>query len=153
MQVKLEDIIEGMEMQSEETISYLNLETGELVYVSREALLIAEDGEDYDHLPEWQQEIAKIAYDIVDSLGKYAELPTKFEIDDYEIMERFCYSISDDNIQGKLLNAIKGKGAFRRFRDSVEHLGIINQWYTYRDISYKEIAREFCVSKNIGYIE
>ena len=28
MQVKLEHIIEGMEMQSEENYSYLNLETG-----------------------------------------------------------------------------------------------------------------------------
>ncbi|WP_277874644.1 hypothetical protein [Mesobacillus harenae] len=43
MQVKLEDILEGMEMQSEESHSYLNLETGEILYVSREALLIAED--------------------------------------------------------------------------------------------------------------
>ena len=40
MQVKLEHIIEGMEMQSEENYSYLNLETGEIVYVSREALNI-----------------------------------------------------------------------------------------------------------------
>lgn len=38
MQVKLEQIIEVIELQSEENRSYLNLKTGEFVSVSRGAL-------------------------------------------------------------------------------------------------------------------
>ena len=52
MRVKLEDIVEGMEMQSDDNRSFLNLDTGEIVHVSHEALLIAEDSEDYEHLSE-----------------------------------------------------------------------------------------------------
>ncbi|MFC0560614.1 UPF0158 family protein [Halalkalibacter alkalisediminis] len=153
MQVKLEDILDGIEMQSEESHAYFNLETGGIVYVSREALLIADDGEEFEHLPEWQQDEVKQAYDIVESTGKYVSLPTSFDIDEYDMMEKFCYSLSDHKKQDILLHSIKGKGAFRRFKDHVNRLGIDEQWYDYRDQRYKEIAKEFCQSENIDYIE
>ncbi len=57
----------------------------------------------------------KLAYDIVESFDKYASLPTSFDIHEYDMMERFCYSLSDQKKQDILLNAIRGKGAFRRF--------------------------------------
>ena len=152
MKVKLEDIIEGMEMQSEDNKSYLNLKTGEVINVSREALMLAEDEVEYDHLPEWQQDEVKTAIDIVESFDNYALLPTSFEINEYDMMESFCFSLSDLNKQEILLNSIRGKGAFRRFKDNVNRLGLVSQWYDYRDNSIKEIAREFCESKNIDSI-
>ncbi len=57
-------------MQSEENKSYLYLKTGEVINVSREVLMIAEDEEEYDHLPDWQQDEMKIAIDIVESFEK-----------------------------------------------------------------------------------
>lgn len=150
MQVKLENIIEGMEMQSEENRSYINLKTGEIVYVSREALLIAEDEEEYEHLSKWQQEEVEIAIEIVEGFNKFASLPSSFNINEYDMMEDFCYSLSDYKKRDLLLDA---KGAFRRFKDNVNRLGISDQWYDYRDEKYKEIAIEFCKSKNIDYIE
>ncbi|WP_332696454.1 UPF0158 family protein [Halalkalibacter lacteus] len=122
---------------------------GEIVCVSSASLWIAEDEEEFDHLPEWQQDEVKLAYDIVESFDKYASLPTSFDIHEYDMMERFCYSLSDQKKQDILLNAIRGKGAFRRFKDDVYRLEIAEQWYDYRDHCYKEIAKEFCKSNNI----
>ncbi|MCC3359112.1 UPF0158 family protein [Bacillus sp. REN16] len=153
MKVKLEHIIEGMEMQSDENRSYLNLDTGELVYVSQDALLIAEDGEDYEHLSEWQRDEVKIALDIVDNFGKYAAFPSQYDINEYDMMESFCYGLTDSNMQTALLKSIRGKGAFRRFKDTVDRLGITEKWYDYRDMKYKEIAVEFCESNGIDYIK
>lgn len=153
MKVKLEDILEGMEMQSEEERSYFNLETGEVVYVSREALMMAEDDEEYEHLPDWQKDEVKIAIDIVESFNKYASLPSSFDINEYEIMEDFCYRLSDDNKREILLDSIRGRGAFRRFKDNSHRLGIIHQWYEFRDMKYKEIAIEFCESRGIAYLD
>lgn len=153
MQVKLGDIIEGMEMQSEESNSYVNLKTGEIVYVSNETMLFAEDGEEFDHLPEWQQDEVNLAIDIVENAEKYASLPNHLDINEYVMMEGFCHSLSDTKKQNILLNSIKGKGAFRRFKEAVYRLGVAEQWYNYRDNSYKKIAMEFCKSKNINYIE
>lgn len=153
MKVKLEDIVEGMEMQSDDNRSFLNLHTGEIVYVSQEALLIAEDGEDYEHLSEWQQDEVKIALDIVESFGKYAALPSQFDINEYDLMERFCYSLSNVKMQDVLLNSIRGRGAFRRFKDNVHRLEISDKWYDYRDMKYKEIAKEFCKRNGIDFIK
>lgn len=154
MQVKLEEIIEGMESQSEENRPFLNLKTGVVVYVSREALWIAEeDVEEDEDLPEWQRDEVKIAYDIVENFGNYATLPSEFDIHEYDIMESFCYSLSDQNQMNILLNSIRGRGAFRRFKDNIYELGISDQWYGYRDNRYKEIAISFCESHNIDYVE
>ncbi|MDQ0154654.1 UPF0158 family protein [Robertmurraya andreesenii] len=153
MKVKLEQIIEGMEMQSEESRSFLNLKTGEVVYVSREVLTIAEDDDEYTHLPEWQQDELETAKAIVFTINEYASLPSSFDINEYNMMEDFCYSLSDHQKRDLLLNSIHGKGAFRRFKDNIQQLEVSDQWYAFRDQKYKEIAIEFCKSKNLDYIE
>lgn len=153
MQVKLHDILDGMEMQSEEIIAYLNLETGEIVFVSDELLMMAEDREEFDHLPDWEQDEMKLAIDIEENFEKYAQLPTSYDINDYDIMESFCYNVSDDNKRDTLLSVIKGKGAFGRFRDNVERFELIDEWYTYQEEKYKEIAVEFCEKHYVKYTE
>ena len=61
IQVKLKDIIEEMEIQFEESHSFLNIKTGEIVFVTSKDLRAAEDEEPFNHLPEWQQENRMIA--------------------------------------------------------------------------------------------
>lgn len=48
VQVKLQDIIEGLEFQSDERFSYLNTATGEVVAITDEELRAAEDNEPLD---------------------------------------------------------------------------------------------------------
>ena len=153
VKVKISDIVEGMDFQSEEPRPFLNTETGEVVFVSQSALMLAEDCEDYNHLPDWQQEEAEIAYDIIEHEEKYAELPSSFDIHEYDMMERFCYSLPDDNKRAILLNAIRGRGAFRRFKDKIITLGIREDWFAFRDDCYKQIAIDFCEQVQIDYVE
>ncbi|MFK9092497.1 hypothetical protein [Bacillus salipaludis] len=98
-QSQLPIIIEGMEMQTDENRSYLNLMAGKIVYVSQEAFAFAEDGEKYENLHEWQQDDVKIAYNVAVSFDKYTGLPSSFDIDidKYDMMESYCYSLSDSN--------------------------------------------------------
>jgi hypothetical protein len=153
IQVKLKDIIEEMEMQIEESLSLLNMKTGEIVLVTSEDLRAAEDEKPFEHLPEWEQENRKIAIDVVENFENYIELPTKYEVNEYEIMENFCLTLSDQQKQESLLRAIKGKGAFRRFKDKIIDFEMEEQWYTYRDESFKQIAIEWCQENKINFIE
>jgi hypothetical protein len=153
VQVKLQDIIEGMEIQVEGTRTFLNINTGEVISVSEDDLRAAEDEKPLDHLPDWQQEDLKIAYDVVENFEDYEELPTKFEINEYEMMEDFCLTIRNESNQEVLLNSIKGKGAFRRLKDNVIRLGMEEQWYSYREERYKQIAIEWCQDNNLCYVE
>ncbi|WP_332698733.1 UPF0158 family protein [Halalkalibacter lacteus] len=153
IKVKLKDIIEEMEIQFEESCSLLNIKTGEIVLVTSEDLRAVEDEKPIDHLPEWQQENRMVAIDVVENFENYIELPTKYEVNEYEIMEDFCLKVSDQQKQDSLLRAIKGKGAFRRFKDKIIDFDIEDQWYSYRDERFKQIAIEWCQDNNVNYIE
>ncbi|MDQ6596443.1 UPF0158 family protein [Bacillus salipaludis] len=153
IQVKLKDIIEEMEIQFEESRSLLNIKTGEFVLVTSEDQRAAEDEKPFDHLPEWEQENRMIAIDVVENFENYLELPTKYEVNEYEIMENFCLTVSDQRKQESLLRAIKGKGAFRRFKDKIIDFEIEDQWYLYRDECFKQIAIEWCKENKINFIE
>ncbi|SEA94884.1 Uncharacterised protein family (UPF0158) [Oribacterium sp. KHPX15] len=53
----------------------------------------------------------------------------------------------------KLTHAIQGRGAFRRFKDTVYDLGIDQKWYDYQAKAYKRIATRWCEANDIEYEE
>jgi len=152
LHVKLTDIIEGLELQSDEHFSSLNMRTGEVVVVTREELRAAEEDAPLEDFPEWQHDALRIARDIV-ATDHYLPLPTTFDIHEYHIMEQFCHSLEDDDMRDDLCNAIRGRGAFRRFKDRVHAYGIAEEWYRYRDNALREIAMAWCEAHGIPYTE
>ncbi|MFZ2148196.1 MAG: UPF0158 family protein [Sedimentisphaerales bacterium] len=151
IRIKLNDIIEGLEFESDERNSFLDKKTGEVVSISDEEMQAAEDDEPIEDFPDWQQDFVRIAKEIVDETGNYIALPTKFDIDEYSIMEKFCLSLNDSEMSEELYSAIKGSGAFRRFKDAVQDYGIADDWYKYRNDALKEIAIEWCQENGIEF--
>ncbi len=149
---KLKEIIGGMDDQNDELYFYLNKKTGEVVMVSSEEMRAAEDEEPIEDYPKWQQEIIKIAIEIVNT-DDYIELPDRYEIHEYEMMENFCLSIEDNKIRGSLFDAIRGKGAFRRFKDKAYKYDILENYHEFKNLALKEIAIEWCNENNIKYID
>jgi hypothetical protein len=152
LQVKLSDLIEGMDFQSDERSSFLNLTTGEVVSITDEELRAAENDESLEDFPEWQHDAIRIAGEILDT-EHYLSLPTKFDIHEYNIMERFCLSVDDDDLRDDLCDAIRGRGAFRRFKDRVQAYGIAEDWYRYRNAALREIAVAWCEAHGLRYTE
>lgn len=150
---KLKDILEEMEFQIEGHLSFINTKTGEVISVSQDDLRDAEDDKPIDNLHEWQLENLEIANDIIENYKDYKELPTKYEINEYEMMEDFCLAINDERIQSNLLNTIKGKGAFRRFKDKVIELEIERDWYNFREKRYRQLAVEWCQINEVEFID
>jgi Uncharacterised protein family (UPF0158) len=68
-------------------------------------------------------------------------------------MERFGLSVDDDDMCNDLCNAIRGRGAFRRFKDRVQAYGIEEAWYQYRDDALREIVIAWCEEHGIVYTE
>jgi hypothetical protein len=131
---------------------FLNLSTGEVVSITDEELRAAEEEQPLEDFPEWQHDAIRIAGEIL-TTEHYLPLPDRFEIHEYQIMERFCLSIEDADIRGDLCDAIRGRGAFRRFKDRVHAYGIAEEWYQYRDAALREIARAWCEAHGIPYTE
>lgn len=163
--VKLKALIDEMQCQMDEWTSYFNKKTGEIVSVSDEEFQAAEEGyaeeedgetednEDFEELLDVDKDRVKLAADILENRSDYIELPSKYDINEYEIMERFCLSIEDEKESNILLIAIKGSGAFRRFQEMIRQLGIEDDWYRFRDEEYKAIAIEWCNDNEIKYEE
>ncbi|MCT8138397.1 hypothetical protein H1D32_11935 [Anaerobacillus sp. CMMVII] len=152
--VKLQDIIDQIQTQFDETHSFVNLKTGQTFFVTTEELRKAEeDDELFEGLAEWEIDSLKLAIDVLENEEDYLELPDKFEINEYEMIEDYCYSISNENYKNILLRAIQGKGAFRRFKDQIIDLGIEQDWYQFQGEKYKEIAIKWCKNHEIEYVE
>ena len=152
-QVKLSDIVEEMELQSDQSSLYLNKETGEVVLLSDEEMLTEEEEGSSGDLPEWAEEARKVAQDILENGENYEELPSKEEIDEYRIMEGFCRSVEDRGISEELSAAMKGRGAFGRFKENIVRLGVEGRWHKYRQEAFRRIAREWCEDNRIDYID
>ena len=150
--VKLKDILEGLEFQSDEGSSYLNTTTGEVVYITQEDIWAVEQNKPVENFPAWQQGMIRTAKNILET-NHYLPLPTKFDIHEYRIMERFCHSVEDDDMRDDLCNAIRGRGAFRYFKGRIHAYGIADEWYRYRDEALKEIAIAWCEENGIHYTE
>ena len=151
VKIKIDDIVEGMEFQMEEYSTLLNTKSGIVVSVPNHYLGKAEEGE-YDDVENLDEE-EKIAYDIVENWDDYEDLPTTFDINEYKMIENFCFTINNEVKKDRLLRAIQGKGAFRRFKDTAHDLDLIQDWYTYRENCYKQIAIEFCEGLGLEYKE
>ena len=56
-------------------------------------------------------------------------------------------------LKENMCRLIKGRGAFRRFKDNIFEYGIEQNWFQYRREAFKEIAIDWCGENNISYAE
>jgi hypothetical protein len=146
-QVRVSAILEGMAMQSDELHSFLHRPTGRIVTVSDEALAAAENDDDEWSTPE---ELAE-ARRVLAADDEYLALPDRFEIDEYHMMERFAGSLPDGRERDAALTSLRGRGAFRYFRDTMHRLELAKSWYAYRDQCYREVALAWCETNGVEY--
>ena len=135
--VSLRDVIDEMEMMSDEATSYINRKTGELITVTNEMFSMVEDPDEAEDAPEWQKD--------------FFPLPSKFDIHEWSIMERFARSVADGDVRDELENALHGRGAFGRFKEALHRRGIADAWDRYRDAALEKIAVEFLEANGITY--
>ncbi len=148
--VSLQAVVDEMDAASDEAHAYLNQRTGELVTIRDEEIGIVERGDDVEDYPDWQRELIQKTREVLDS-DDYLHLPGRFDIHEYAIMERFCYSVEDDRLSNELLYQIRGSGAFRRFKDAIHRHGIADDWYRFRQAALEEIAVEWLEAHDIPY--
>jgi len=123
MKVNLMDVVDAIDTINEDETYFYSIQDEEIVYV-------LEDDEDDEF---------------------FIPLPTKEEVNDYQIMVNFTETIEDDKKRDWFENAIHGKGAFRRFRATLERFGMETEWYDYLEACHRELAIEWCEQHGIVY--
>ena len=133
MRAKLSEVIDALEFTNDEIEYYYNPDNREI--------FMSNIGE-FENLNE----------DELDELfEKSIMLPTRYDINEYEMMEDFAETIKDTRLQNQLYISLNGSGAFRRFKDTCINYDIIDDWYKFRYERYKEVAINWCKDNNIEF--
>jgi hypothetical protein len=113
---------------------YLDLETGGVVMVTDEVARYVEQPPDYE-LPEWMEQDLQIARQVEEGSGtRYIRIPEADSRAAYRDMEHFIYTVDDSRLQDRLGQAIRGRGAFRRFKNVlIEHPTERERWFAFKD--------------------
>lgn len=133
--VKLDHLLDAFEFvsagQPMEHEAYLCVETGVIHYHS-------ELGDDEEPLPD----------DIEDS-EKYIEIPHKNDLD---LGKRLALRFGDEFLSDALddvYDIFRHRGAYGRFKNLLEHRGMLQQWYEYEEKTRNKALREWCEESGI----
>lgn len=106
----------AFEHNAPETHSYLDLKTGQVVTV-------------VESRPEDEEKRRQIRM----NSASFVHLAPASSREQYRWMERFVQSVEDDSLRERLILAIDGKGAFRRFKDVLLSYPVErDRWFQYR---------------------
>ena len=133
--VKLSFLADQLEEAFEDWSQFYNVETGEVESIPNQ-------DNAYADFEEFEEIAGKI-----EASDDYLRLPDQYEIHEYEIMEAFA----EEKESKRLLRALQGRGAFRRFKDCCMDLGLDEEYYAFRHEALKQIAKEWCEDNDIPF--
>ena len=130
--VNLSDLIDAFESGSVENRYFIDLETGEIIYIN-----------DYFTDEELKKEIEE-GFET-----RYIEIPYIETEIKYQDMLDFVDTVKDANLKEKLYIALDGKGAFRRFKDVLlNYPRERERWFKFSNEKMEERVLEWLESEN-----
>ena len=106
MTIPLKQVIQAIEEANEVFTSFWDTKTGKTVYLADPLMT------------DMTEEDKALAAEMENTPERFLRFPTKYEIHQYRMMEDFIDQLSSGKVQEELAYAIRGKGAFRRFKQS-----------------------------------
>jgi len=147
--VSLRDVVEALDLQSDELHSCLDPDTGEIITFNGEEIGIVQRG-NWETAPAWMQEqLPKIKRALEDD--RMLNLPDRAHIDEWRMMQTFALQEEQCRCRSELESAVHGTGAFRSFRDAIRQFGLEEKWFRYREAEYERVAREWLEENKIPY--
>ena len=120
--INLDIIVEALEMTDNETEFFFDREKNDTVMLSQYS-------DDYQQVSDMIDE---------DEDDRFIRLPSQREINEYSMMEEFVSNVRNESQRAALEVAISGRGAFRRFKDTVIRFGIEKNWYALPKLNERE---------------
>lgn len=151
MKAKIRDIVDAVDFDSDMSESYLNKRTGDVCTFADEELQAAEENSDLSDSPEWYREAVNRAKQYIENQDDYLPLPEKYDFNEYRIMEKFISGIPIEEQSDILFQAIKGKGAFNRFKITLERFALVDQWYEFKEKKLREFVEYWCKENEIEF--
>ena len=150
--ISLRAVMDEMEVVGDEITAYCNTRTGELLTIQDDPMRAADPDAFTPILVAGDLEEIEEARRVLED-PDFAELPTRLEIHEWEIMQRFCSTVQDTRLRDELLDAIHARGAFRAFKDAIHRHGIADDWYLSRDLALEQIAVRWLEARAVPYLQ
>lgn len=154
---KVYEIIDAIQCTPDGFAAYSDRTTGTIEIVPAPDVVEddddTDDDESTDDTPEWEREEHELARRIMeDTSGRYVPLPEQFDANEWEMMAGFAASVEDARGGERLEGAIRGSGAFRRFKEAVHALNLTDRWHVHRDACYAKIAIVWCEENAVEWV-
>jgi hypothetical protein len=81
------------------------------------------------------------------------EVMSKHDFDEFAAMESFADSMSIASTRNRLLDALRGRKPFRRFKDAVYATGIRDKWFAWRHAAVAEALSAALEDCQIPYVD
>lgn len=139
LRINFDDIQKAMEDTLRDSFDYfLDSETGDVIILSEDIIRrahsilyenIDEDMVDYDAvefdeeivMDSWIEDEVELALDIfLAGQDRYLRIPERRSGDGYASMKEFAEGVEDRELRRTLLSDLDGKGAFRKFKKTLE---------------------------------
>ncbi|HFU3729866.1 TPA: UPF0158 family protein [Streptococcus suis] len=140
MAVWFQDVVDALQMLSQDDRYYYDSHLDALVYLS-----VGETG-----LEAREGLVEEIEEDV---MGRFTRLPTYYDFNPYTFMERYVYHLPDGDLSDRLSRAIRGRGAFRRFKSELERCDRLEDWYAFKSQCYEELVRDWCQDNEIAIVD
>lgn len=131
--LKLSTVLEGFERINESNTIYINKITNEIIE-------LYDNDEDFDYI-----------FDDYSFNDDYIRLPSQYELRNYDVMEEFIETFIDEELTKIFYNAIKEKGAFRRFKQLLLKHNLTDDWYQFRHNNLIDKVKDFLIDNAIDY--
>lgn len=133
----------------ENPIAFCRKSTGEVIILPCELGADSDGDMEAEEILQLNKNELEQARLIAENPTEYVKLPEDGLLDEYAIMTDFAVRLPP-LYREMLEGALQGKGAFRRFKETVANLKIKEDWYRYKDMRYRKAAREWCQTVGIN---
>ena len=134
MQIKINELVEALDIQSEFLQFFIDSKTGEIMTLTKEEI------EEKDPLA---QKLLKEK--------RYLPLPK--DLDKKQIILEFTKDIEDEELRGSSEAGIDEAEAFARFNVAAHFYQIENRWLPFVEEKLRKVAREFCEKHKLPFVE
>lgn len=137
--VDLNELVDAMGLQSDFLTFFVEKGSGEIATVTGEEIERIEAGQKGEEL--------EMAREVLLS-GRYVELP---EVDKRELMEEFCFSLGEGELQESLLEVARQEGAFEYFGTTTYLYQKEEEWLSYIQEALEKKARAWCEENGVRF--
>jgi hypothetical protein len=167
--IDFQDLAEAFENSLHDYFFHLDTETGEVVRAGSDYLTVVEEHLHAGELPvqdeppdlkpllapnrlsAWELGELEAAYRVhIHFPGRLIAIPQQSSADAYADMQAFIETVTHPHLAVRLQDAIRGRGAFRRFKDRlIDYPAERERWFAFKDARLQRRIVAWLASENI----